>query len=36
MTYLTDVLEVFDVDSLRIHNFLDNIRSHLILVFSNF
>lgn len=34
--YLTDVLEVLDIDSFCVHNFLYNIGSHLVLVFSYF
>lgn len=34
--YLTDVLEMLDIDSFCVHNFLYNIGSHLILVFSCF
>lgn len=36
LTYLTDVLEVLDIDSFCVHNFLDNVGSHLILVFGYF
>lgn len=34
--YLTDVLEMLDIDSFCVHNFLYNVGSHLILVFSYF
>lgn len=34
--YLTDVLEMLDIDSFCVHNFLYNVGSHLILVLSYF
>lgn len=34
--YLTDVLEMLDIDSFCFHNFLYNVGSHLIPVFSYF
>jgi len=32
--YLTDVLEMLDIDSFCVHDFLYNVGSHLILVLS--